>query len=958
MKIARQLLINFCWIVAAAALAPVSASAASCEDTQFAVCVWDMQANVDAAGTTAFTQASGHPYSITSQIRLTTRTDPVNGPHWPSEAIKDALGDLPPGLVGNPNVLGKCTLSQLTDPEGKPTCPASSQVGMINLSLSPATEPSTSLFPLYSMVAPAGVPARFGFTALGTVVTLNARLRSGGDYGLSVDSKYISEGLPFTGIDLTFWGVPADPVHTPERSCPGEFPPLSGGPSCEAGITPAGFIRLPTSCPEAGQGLVATLHASSWKNPGTYNPDGSPDLGDPAWKSAATESHLPPGLATEPDPSGWGAPQGPTGCDSVPFEPTISVQPTTEAADSPTGLDITLQLPQFTDPEAISEADLKRAVVTLPQGMAVNPASVSGLGGCSPVEIDLHGENTAPSCPESSKIGSVELTTPLLSQQLEGSVYVAEPGDNPFGSLLALYIVAKGPGIFVKLPGEVKTDADTGQLQAVFDDNPQLPFSELDLHLKSGPRAPLLTPDACGRFATEAGLNSWSRPDEASPTTDSFEVTSGPNGSPCPSHPAGFDPKLSAGVLNSVAGDFSPFALKLSRDDGTQRLASLQVSPPRGLLASLRDLPYCPDAVLTAIPGGKGTGAVQFASPSCPSASEVGGVAVGAGAGSNPFYLDTGRVYLAGPYKGAPLSLAIVTPAVAGPFDLGNVVVRTALRIDPESAQITAVSDPLPSILHGIPLDLRDIRVNLDRPNFTINPTDCEPLSIDATIAGAEGASAQRSVPFQVANCAALPFKPKLALKLSGATHRSAHPALRATLTMRPGGANVARAQVTLPKTEFLDQAHIRTICTRVQYAAGGGGGAQCPAGSVYGHARAFTPLLDQPLEGPVYLRSSDHELPDLVASLGGQIHIDLVGRIDSVKGRLRNTFEAVPDAPVTKFVLQMQGGRKGLLVNNTELCRAKPRATARFDGQNGKLGDSRPPVKADCGKGQKKARR
>jgi hypothetical protein len=471
------------------------------------------------------------------------------------------------------------------------------------------------------------------------------------------------------------------------------------------------------------------------------------------------------------------------------------------------------------------------------------------------------------------------------------------------------------------------------------------------LQLKGGSRAPLRTPAHCGSFAATAVLTPWSG-NEPVTVQSSFELTQGPGGS-CVHSDAErpFAPKLAAGSAGPIAGAFSPFSLRLTREDGMKEITGLSVSPPAGLLASLRGIAYCPEATLAAISGNEGTGAAQIASPSCPAQSQVGTVTAGAGAGASPFYTDKGRAYLAGPFKGAPLSLAVVAPAVAGPFDLGNVVVRNALRIDPESAKITAVSDPIPTIVHGIPLDVRDLRVNLDRPGFTLNPTSCDPTSVDGTASGTEGATADLSDHFQVGECKALAFKPKLTLRLKGGTRRSDSPSLRATLVMpKKRGANIARAAVTLPHSEFLDQSHIRMICTRVQFAAGGGGGEQCPKGSVYGHARAFSPLLDKPLEGPVYLRSSDNPLPDLVASLGGQIHIDLVGRIDSVNGGIRNTFDLVPDAPVSKFVLTMQGGKKSLLENSTDLCRRAHRATALFDGQNGKVHDLRPVVKVDCG--------
>ena len=432
--------------------------------------------------------------------------------------------------------------------------------------------------------------------------------------------------------------------------------------------------------------------------------------------------------------------------------------------------------------------------------------------------------------------------------------------------------------------------------------------------------------------------------------SDSFRIDRGPGGGPCPD--GRFDPKLVAGTVNPVAGSYSPFALTLTRDDASQRLRGLSVALPPGLLGKLEGIPYCADAALAAIPESDGSGAAQLASPGCPAASKLGTVAVAAGAGSSPFHLDTGRAYLAGPYKGAPLSMAIVTPALAGPFDLGNVVVRAALAVDPGSARITAVSDPLPTILHGIPLDLRELRVAIDRPEFTLNPTSCNPMAVVGTATSVEGREASMADRFQVGACERLGFGPALKLKLSGPTRRGAYPALRAELNAKAGQANIGRVSVALPHSQFLAQEHIGTVCTRVQFAAD-----RCPAGSVYGRARAVTPLLDRPLEGPVYLRSSSNPLPDLVAALDGQIEIDLVGRIDSVKGGIRTTFESVPDAPVSRFVLEMKGGRKGLLVNSRDLCGATGRAKVLIDGQNGKAADQNPALANSCGKKSKKRR-
>jgi hypothetical protein len=386
--------------------------------------------------------------------------------------------------------------------------------------------------------------------------------------------------------------------------------------------------------------------------------------------------------------------------------------------------------------------------------------------------------------------------------------------------------------------------------------------------------------------------------------------------------------------------------LKIARPDGDQELSSVEATLPKGLSAKLAGVPYCSDAQIAA--AANRSGKEEQADPSCPSASQIGTLTAAAGPGPSPYYTQ-GKAYLAGPYKGAPLSFAFITPAVAGPFDLGDVLVRGAAYVDPESAQVTVKTDPIPQILDGVPLRIRSLTTHIDRPNFTLNPTGCEPKAVTSTIGGASGATAHPSNSFQVGECEKLAFTPKLSFALKGGTSRGDFPALKAQLAQPPGQANIARTVVSLPHSEFLAQQHIKTICTRVQFAAD-----QCPPGSVYGFAKATTPLLDKPLEGPVYLRSSSNKLPDMVAALHGQIDVDLVGRIDSVKGGIRASFEAVPDAPVSAFTLQMQGGKKGLLVNSRNLCKSVNKVSVEMDGQNGKSADAAPTLKNGC----KKAKR
>ena len=569
-------------------------------------------------------------------------------------------------------------------------------------------------------------------------------------------------------------------------------------------------------------------------------------------------------------------------------------------------------------------------------------------------------------CPEVSKIGTVEVKTPLLDRVLRGSLFLVTPYENPFGSLIALYMTVKSfrLGIVVKLAGRVQADPQTGQLIGAASDLPQLPFSSVRVRLREGARAPLITPPACGTYRTEAVLtpSSGTAPVTAS---SSFEINSGPGGGPCPNpNNPPFSPGFSAGAISNSANSYSPFVLRLTRQDGHQDLVRFSSALPRGVLGKIAGVSQCPEAQLALLKAK--TGIEERDNPSCPANSLLGKTWAGAGVGSQLTYVP-GRLYLAGPYNGAPLSVVAVTPAVAGPFDVGVVVVREALTLDPKTAQVSvdgAASDPIPHILAGIPLSVRDVRVMVDRPQFTRNPTNCSRSDVFARIGGggldpfstADDTFVDLFAPYQAADCASLGFKPRLGFQLRGGTKRGGHPALQAVVRPREGDANISRAVVKLPRSAFLDQGHIRTICTRVQFAQ-----KNCPKGAIYGRAVAFSPLVDGPLTGPVYLRSSNNTLPDLVVDLTGppsaQIKVELVGRIDSVRGGIRSTFSGVPDAPVSKFILRMQGGKKGLIVNSRNLCRSTNRARVTMKGQNGKIHSFRPKVRAKC-KRKRKAKR
>jgi hypothetical protein len=843
--------------------------------------------------------------------------------------------DLPPGLVGNPLALPRC---RAADFEGQnPICPGNTQVGIANVQLLG----SGSEIPVYNLTPPQGVAASIGFTLASVNSFQEGSVRST-DYGISVSDITLPTdiGGGILGAVETIWGVPADPAHDAQRRCIVNGSAVIG---CASDVDPVPFLTLPTSCTGP---LKTTFSVESLEEPGVQQSKTAESLGE------------------------GGVPEGLNGCERPDFDPSILAQPDTSASDSPTGLHFGLHIPQNNglskDAEGTLEgtatAHLKDAVVTLPRGFALNPSTANGLGACSLAQIELKGPEPA-RCPGSSKVGDVVAETPLLDHPVNGSVYITRQGENPFDSLIALYIALEDPitGVVVKLAGKVEPDPVSGQLRTTFKQNPQLPVEDFDFDFFGGPRAPLTTPPTCGTYTTTSQLTPWTSPEgkDAFPS-DSFQITGGPGGGCAPSEAQmPNSPSLSAGTTLPLAASYSPFVLQLSRENGSQRLGAVSATLPPGLTGKLAGVAQCSDAKLAVAASRTepGDGALEKQSPSCSAASQIGTVTVGAGSGT-PLHVQ-GKAYLAGPYKGAPLSLAIVTPAVAGPFDLGTVLVRASAYVDPKTAQITVKSDPIPTILEGIPLDVRSVAVNIDRDRFTLNPTNCEPMSLGVDALSSLGQSALLSNPFQVGGCRGLDFEPKLNLRLKGGTKRGANPKLIATVKAKEGEANIARASVKLPRSAFLDQAHIRTVCTRVQFAA-----EACPKGSIYGKASATTPLLDEPLSGNVYLRSSNNKLPDLVVDLRGPaslpIRIELAGRTDSVKGALRNTFDLVPDAPVSKFRLELLGGKRGLVVNSTDICSRAFRATVKLRAHSGAAHEARPVVQNDCrkrGKRQRKGR-
>jgi hypothetical protein len=893
--------------------------------------------------------AASHPYEYLTSFALDTEAAPPgsNSRLRPSEGdLRNIEVPLPPGLIANPMAVERCPAAQFNTVKSVTVggqsgislneCPDASAVGVIAVrQLEGDSSGGVALTPIYNLVPPQGMPAQLGFQLLGLPIYINAKLRSDGDYGVTGYLKNTSEAKRVTAAQVMLWGTPWDGVHDRLRGHCAQT--AFAGFSCPAQAgAPRPLWRLPSSCASE---LPFSMSFDTWLHPGSFISAGE----------------------TSP---------APVGCELPPFDPSFEAAPTTDVADAPSGLHFDLHFPQREneDPEGLAEVDLRDAAVTLPQGFVVNPSSADGLGACSLAQIGYRGMGAGkPSfsadpadCPDASKIGSVTVKSPLVDHPLPGAVYLAMPHENPFDSLLAIYVTVEDPqtGVVVKLTGKVAADPGTGQLSTTVEQSPQLPFEDFELDFFEGARAPLRTPSTCGTHATAGTYVPWSSPAGATAVTHYYFDTTTPAAGlgSCPASAASVPAAsfFEAGTITPTAGAFSPLIVNLSRGDGTQEFGRLTLKPPPGLLAKLAGIPYCSEAALVA--ASSRSGRSEEADPSCSSASQVGTATVGAGAGPAPYHV-TGRVYLAGPYEGAPLSLAVITPAVAGPFDLGTVVVRSALHVDPATTQITATTDPIPHILQGIPLDVRSIVVKLDHSGWGLNPTSCEPSSFDGSMQSVLGGSSSLSSHFQVGDCAKLGFKPGLSLSLMGKTKRTGFPALHAVYAPKAGDANLKSLVLRFPRSEFIAQGHFRTICTRVQWVAGNGGGEQCPAGSIYGKIKASTPLLDDPLEGPVYLRSSNHNLPDVVFALKGQVDAEVSVRIDSQKGGLRASIESAPDVPVSKVVLDMQGGQKGLFVNSRDICAKTYRASAALGAQSGREAQLRPPMRAQCEKRKRKGK-
>ncbi len=860
---------------------------------------------------TTSTQAGGHPDIRTLVWMGNRNTQQIPAPSCDCQDPKDITVEMPTGIIGNPNAVPRCSAADFANL----VCPPEAQVGVVLPGINSErpeenTGESLGLAAVYNLLPHPGQAGLLGFNVpfLKAPIFLVINSRTENDYGLEVSTTDIAHPLPLAYVDLTLWGVPASPTNDVDRQPPGWDSSLQGkNPPTPTNAPLRAFLNSPTTCDD--QSLAAGVTVTSY--------DGG---------VTRAISPFPPT----------------TGCDQLSFNPSLYAQPTTTETDTASGLNVDLQVPQPTSPSVPSPSQIRATTVTLPVGVSINPNAADGKLACSDADSSI-GTREPAHCPETSKVGTVSVDSSALPGPIPGFIYLGEPKP---GDPYRLLLTADGYNVHVKLAGSAEADPQTGQLTVSFQNLPQTPFSDFNMHFFGSERGLLATPSQCGTFPVTSTFTPWDSALSEQTSSQFFTLGGGPGGSPCPPATRPFAPSAHAGVADKTAGLHAPFSLTVNRPDGDQNLTALNVTTPPGFTATLAGVPYCPEATLAAMAAPGASGRAELAAASCPAGSQIGVASAGAGAGTHPVFLS-GRVYLAGPYRGAPLSLAVVTPAVSGPYDLGNVVVRAALHVDPATARITAVSDPLPQILDGIPLRLRYVFVNLDRPGFTLNPTNCNPFAVGTELFGDQGGRASLTTQFQIANCRDLDFGPRLNLRLTGGVNRRGHPAIHASLKAAPGESNISRVSTALPKGELLDNSHIGTPCTRPQFAS-----RTCPESSLIGTAEAVTPLLDKPLSGNVYLRVNPaHKLPDIVADLRGQINIELAGKVDTVHGgALRTTFEGVPDAPVTSFKLDLLGGAKGLLQNSKSLCGKAKRAEVKMTGQNGAVVSSRPKLQTTCG--------
>jgi hypothetical protein len=836
--------------------------------------------------------------------------------------VKSAVIELPPGLVGAVTDMPVCTNAQLLNDVLQPKCPLDSQLGTVTVDLVFANAQTRFVMPLFNMERNgSGAPVVFGLRGFLLSQLIPMSLRPG-DGGLTAEIQNVPLIAEFSRVVMTLWGTPAAASHDHDRGreC---LPQSLGEENCSGGDTPATVAMRPLlDNPSRCGAARARIEASSWEEP-------------QSWSKAEAEA----GPIVE--------------CERIPFDPSFELGLSSGELEAPTGLDLSLRIPQDrggADP--VASSSLASASVALPEGLSIDPAAIRGV--CGREEFEAEKASTAPGggCPPESRLGSAEVETPLLDEAVHGSVFIAKPFDNPLGSQFAVYVVARATasGVLVRLAGRLLPDPRSGQLRISFEGIPQLPLSRLTLRLPEDGDSPLVTPPACGTYTAVAELVPSSDPAGPRQRTDSVEINHGPRGGAC-SAGLPFHPTLTSSLPKRTGGAFSPLQLHLRREDGELPIERFALKLPPGLVADLAPVARCPDSALAGASGKAGT--EELFNPSCPAGSEIGHVSIGMGLGS-PLTSVEGSIYLAGAYADGPLSLAIVAAARLGPFDLGTIVVREALQVDPRSGAIligSPSSDPIPRIWKGIPLHLRDLGLSLDRVRFLRNPTSCRALAIEGTASGAaigstgSGESATLSAPFQAAACGSLRFNPRLQLRLLGGVHRNGHPGLRIAIGSGRGEAGLAGATIELPHTELLDPGHVRDICIPQRFRE-----QRCPAGSAFGVAKVFTPFLAEPLSGPIFLRSTKQPLPGLLVALRNrQVSFNLTARLEAAHGGIRISVDDIPDMPISKLVLEMKGGRAGLLVNSVDLCARSQRATVRLTAQNRMRREARPRLFASC---------
>ncbi len=881
-------------------------------------------------------QAGTHTdMSLTSVFSISGTQALFNG----SEVPSDILIDLPPGVVANLGAFSECRFGAFENTvhgNAGPRCSPASQVGVVGAVFG-GLLPDRA-YPLYKVSTNSGSIATFGFPyELFTErvgVVMHADLRTHSDYGITLKRRSVLNSFvpaPF----ITFWGTPADPTHDSERWDPDQedWGAALDGPS-------APLIANASDC---GSGILeAKLRMRYWSEPERWLPS---DIEDFAYRFFVPE---------------------PRGCEMLSFDPSFELSSSTSDPDSPAGLNLNLELHRSHAPDSLEAPPLRKATLTLPEGMSINLATAGGLAGCTPEQIGLQGtEFPLPNpirfspggarCPDASKIGVGVVDTPLVDESAEAAIYLATPYKNPFQSLLALYLVVESQAFTIKLAARVDVDQQTGQLTTTFDWLPQLALEKIRLSLFEGPWASLATPMACGEHTAESRFAPWSSPLSGLPTVVqnhlTFKALSG--GTSCQGVGApSFSPAIGAGVKDPVAAGSSPFVLRVERPEGHQELRTMTMKLPRGLVASMQNAELCTEAEIARakardVPEG---GMLELSDHSCPAGSRVGSLLVRAGPGSTSLFIG-GVVYLAGPYRGSPFSLVVVTPLVAGGteddplFDLGTIVTRVALKVDPRTAQVSAVSDPIPQAIAGIPLRIKDIRLRLDRPGFIRNSSSCDEMKMEAVIEASDGRQVKRINRFQLAGCQRLGFRPQLRVRLAGTSRPGQHPRLRAILTSMPGDAGIARARLSLPRSVALDRTRFEAACVATQLAQH-----SCPPHSTYGYVTAWSSLLERPLQGSISLMPTDKGPPDLMLALDGQLSLTAVGKIRLKGRRAQLVFAGLPDVPVSKLVISLHGGRKGLLVNRRDLCIRRSYFSSRFVSHNGKEESRRSVLSGACG--------